>query len=65
VIIHRSFGGLLTHVDRGCTAASMLIDVESFNQFFAENVTEVRAETNALSPALTRVRSGVSFDWEP
>jgi hypothetical protein len=47
---------------RGRIPASDLIDVEAFNQFFAEKVSKVRSSTSGASPAtFNRCRDGVSF----
>jgi len=47
---------------RGRVPASSAIDVETFNQFFADKVARVRATTSdAPPPTFSRVRPGTSF----
>ena len=47
---------------RGRMPASDLIDVEAFNQFFAEKVSKVRSSTSGATPStFSRCRPGVSF----
>jgi hypothetical protein len=49
-------------LDRSRSAASSLINMESFNQFYAENVAKIRANTNGtLFQIFIRVRFVVSF----
>jgi len=49
-------------VGRGRMPASDSIDVETFNQFFAEKVSKVRSSTTgAVPPTYSCIRPGVSF----
>jgi hypothetical protein len=49
-------------LERGCVLPSSATDVETFNQFFADKVANVRSSTSDTPlPAFSRVRDGVSF----
>jgi len=45
----------------GRISASNLIDVETFNRFFAYKVSKVRSSTSGVPPKYSGIRPGVSF----